>query len=68
MMSPDDFVLRDVRKSAAPHLGCQVPEVTAYIGPWAGSEGNVTAFCRGVEIHYYLRCITNHQCKATIAD
>jgi hypothetical protein len=68
MAAPDEFVMRDVRKAAAPRLGCQVPEVGAEVGPWAGSEGNVTAYCRGYQIHYYLRCITNHQCKATITD
>lgn len=66
--APDMFVLRDVRKDAAPHLNCQVPNVSASVGPWAGSEGNVTAYGCGFQITYYLRCITSHQCKMTISE
>jgi hypothetical protein len=66
--APDLFVLRDVRKDAAPRLGCQVPNVSASVGPWMGSEGNVTAYGCGFRITYYLRCITSHQCKMTVFD
>jgi hypothetical protein len=65
-VAPDEFVLRDVRKDAARHLGCQVPMVSVRMGPWAGSEGNVIAFGCGYEITYYLRCLTNHQCSFTM--
>ena len=66
--APDDFVLRDVRKDAARYLRCQVPSILVVIGPWAGSEGNATAYGCGSEIHYYLRCITNHQCSMRVTD
>jgi hypothetical protein len=65
---PDDFVLRDVRKDAAHHLDCQVPDVGVAMGPWAGSEGNVTAYGCGFQVTYYLRCLTNHQCSVSLAD
>lgn len=65
---PDDFVLRDVRKDAARYLACQVPDVGVAVGPWAGSEGNVTAYGCGYQINYYLRCITNHQCSLRVID
>jgi hypothetical protein len=66
--APNDFVLRDVRKDAARHLACEVPNVTAVVGPWAGAEGNVTAYGCGYEINYYLRCITSHQCSLRVTD
>jgi hypothetical protein len=67
--APDSFVLRDVRKDAAHHLGgCRVPSISALVGPWSGSEGNVTAYGCGFRITYYLRCITRHQCKMTIFE
>ena len=65
---PDDFVLRDVRKDAAHQLDCQVPDVGVAMGPWAGSEGNVTAYGCGFQVTYYLRCLTNHQCSVSLAD
>ncbi len=65
-VTPDDFVMRDVRKDAARHLRCQVPMVRARIGSWAGSEGNVVAFGCGFQLNYYLRCRTNHMCSFTI--
>jgi hypothetical protein len=65
---PDDFVLRDVRKNAAPYLNCQVPDVQVALGPWAGSSGNVIAYGCGYEINYYLRCIADHQCSMTVAN
>jgi hypothetical protein len=65
---PDDFVMRDVRKDAARRMDCQVPNVDAELGPWAGQEGNVTAFGCGYRLTYYLRCITNHQCSMTISE
>ncbi|HEU4730823.1 MAG TPA: hypothetical protein VFT22_23170 [Kofleriaceae bacterium] len=68
VVAPDDFVLRDVRKDAARYLACQVPDVQATLGPWAGSEGNVIAFGCGHQITYYLRCITSHQCSKTVSD
>jgi len=67
-VAPDDFVLRDVRKDAARYLACQVPDIRVSIGPWAGSEGNVTAYGCGYEISYYLRCMTNHMCSLTVFD
>lgn len=68
MSYPDEFVVRDVRKDAASRTGCQVPNVTAEVGPWSGSEGNVTAYCEGYRIGYYLRCLTNHQCTIRRVD
>jgi len=38
------------------------------MGPWAGSEGNVTAYGCGYQVNYYLRCITNHQCSLRVTD
>lgn len=67
-VAPDDFVLRDVRKDAARYLACQVPNVRVAMGPWAGSEGNVTAYGCGYQVHYYLRCMTNHQCSLSLTD
>lgn len=66
--APDEFVLRDVRKDAARYLNCQVPNINATVGPWAGSEGNVTAYGCGYQVTYYLRCITNHQCSLRVLD
>lgn len=67
-VGPDEFVLRDVRKDAARHFKCQVPDVVAEVGPWAGSEGNVTAYGCGLRLTYYLRCLTNHQCSMSISE
>jgi hypothetical protein len=65
---PDEFVLRDVRKDAAPRMACQVPNVMAQVSSWAGSEGNVDAYGCGYELHYYLRCLTSHQCSISLTD
>ncbi|MBC8071550.1 MAG: hypothetical protein IAG13_24705 [Deltaproteobacteria bacterium] len=65
---PNDFVMRDVRKDAARRLDCQVPDVGAIVGSWAGAEGNVTAYGCGNEINYYLRCVTSHQCTISATD
>lgn len=67
-VAPDDFVLRDVRKAAAPLLNCQAPMIEVHMGPWAGSEGNVIAAGCGYQITYYLRCQTNHQCTMNRMD
>jgi hypothetical protein len=67
-VAPDDFVLRDVRKDAAGYLSCQVPNIHVAMGPWAGSEGNVTAYGCGYRVNYYLSCITNHQCSLSVTD
>lgn len=67
-VAPDDFVLRDVRKDAARYLNCQVPDIRVAMGPWAGSEGTVTAYGCGFQVNYYLRCMTNHQCSSRVTD
>lgn len=67
-VGPDEFVMRDVRKDAAHRLGCQVPMVDTRMGAWSGSEGNVIAYGCGDQLHYYLRCLTNHQCSVSLAD
>jgi hypothetical protein len=67
-VAPDEFALRDVRKDAARQLGCQVPNVSVSIGAWAGSEGNVIAFGCGYQVTYYVRCLTNHQCRQSVTD
>ena len=67
-MAPDEFVLRDLRREAAPMLGCQVPMVEVHMGAWAGSEGNVVVAGCGYQVTYYLRCLTNHQCSWNITD
>lgn len=67
-IAPDDFVLRDVRKDAAQYLNCQVPNIRVAMGPWAGSEGTVTAYGCGLQVNYYLRCIANHQCSLRVTD
>jgi hypothetical protein len=67
-VGPDDFVLRDVRKDAARRLRCQAPMVDIQMGPWAGSEGNVTAVGCGYHLTYYLRCQTSHQCSISVSD
>lgn len=67
-VAPDEFVLRDVRRDAAQRLGCQAPAVELEMGPWSGSEGNVTAYGCGYRLTYYLRCQTNHQCSVSISD
>jgi hypothetical protein len=66
--APDDFVLRDVRKDAARYLSCQALNIRLEMGPWAGSEGNVTALGCGFQVNYYLRCLTNHQCSFRVTD
>ena len=68
VLAPDDFVMRDVRKDAAQSLGCQVPMVLVRMGPWAGSQGNVTAFGCGYQITYYVACQTSHQCEFHVAE
>ena len=65
---PDEFVIRDLRRAAAPVLGCQAPNIVVALDAWAGSEGNVVASGCGYRVNYYLRCITNHQCSHTLAD
>lgn len=65
---PDEFVIRDLRRVAAPVLGCQAPNILVALDAWAGSEGNVVASGCGYRVNYYLRCITNHQCSQTLAD
>jgi hypothetical protein len=65
---PDDFVLRDVRKAAAPRLRCQVGMVDVAMGPWAGSSGNLIAHGCGYQITYYIACKTNHICDFSIAE
>ena len=67
-IAPDDFVLRDVRKDAARHLDCQVPDISVELAEWAGSAGSVTAFGCGYRLNYYLRCVTNHQCSVSATD
>jgi hypothetical protein len=67
-MYPDEFVLRDLRRDAAPLLRCQSPNIQVALDAWAGSEGNVVAAGCGYQVNYYLRCITNHQCSKTLAD
>lgn len=67
-VAPDEFVLRDVRRDAARLLGCQAPAVQLEMGPWSGSEGNVSAFGCGYEVTYYLRCQTSHQCSKSRGD
>jgi hypothetical protein len=66
--TPDEFVLRDVRRDAAHRLGCQAPAVQLELGPWSGSEGNVIAYGCGYQVTYYLRCQTNHQCLSSVSD
>jgi hypothetical protein len=68
ILEPDEFVLRDVRKDAAPYLNCQVPMVTVQLEPWAGSQGNVTAIGCGLHITYYVVCQTSHECTFRITD
>ena len=67
-VAPDYFVMRDVRKNAALHINCQVPDIGVRMGPWAGSEGNVTAFGCGYQVNYYLRCVTSHHCSISPTD
>jgi hypothetical protein len=67
-LAPDQFVLRDIRKDAARHLNCQVPNVGVEQGPWAGSEGNVVAMGCGYQLTYYVRCQTNHLCRFDVSD
>jgi len=67
-MYPDEFVLRDLRRDAAPLLRCQSPNIQVALDAWAGSEGNVVAAGCGYQVNFYLRCITNHQCSKTLAD
>ena len=66
-VAPDDFVLRDVRKDAARHFRCQVPNVQVELDAWAGSEGNVIAYGCGLQLGYYLRCMTSHQCSISVS-
>jgi hypothetical protein len=63
--APDEFVLRNIRTEAAPHLRCQAPLIDVHISSWSGSEGNVVAAGCGYRITYYLRCLTNHQCSSS---
>lgn len=65
---PNEFVMRDVRKDAAPHLNCQVPDVAVEFDRWAGSSGDVTAYGCGFRVTYYMRCNTNNQCKFTLTE
>lgn len=65
---PDEFFLREVRTDAAHLLRCQAPMVLVRKTTWAGSEGNVVAMGCGYEIHYYIRCLTNHQCSILSRD
>ncbi len=65
---PDEFVMRDVRRTAAPLLRCQSPNIQVALDAWAGSEGNVVAAGCGYQVNYYLRCLTNHQCSKSLAD
>jgi hypothetical protein len=62
---PDEFVLRDLRKSAALRLNCQVPRVQARLSGWVGSQGNVIAFGCGYQMTYWVVCLANHQCSFT---
>src|SRR5690242_2377391 len=36
-VSPDEFVLRDLRREAAQQLACQSPMVDVHMAAWAGS-------------------------------
>jgi hypothetical protein len=67
-VAPDEFMLRDLRRDAGRRLNCQSPSVELEMGPWSGSEGNVTAYACGLRINYYLRCQTAHQCSMTVTD
>jgi hypothetical protein len=67
-VAPDEFVLRDVRHDAAKRLGCQAPMIDVQLGPWAGSEGNVSAVGCGYHVTYYLRCQTSHLCSISRSD
>ena len=67
-MFPDEFVLRDVRKDASHYLNCQVPMIAVQAGPWAGSQGNLTAYGCGFRITYYMACQTNHLCQFSVAE
>lgn len=65
---PDDFVLRDIRKAAAPRLNCQVGMIDVAMGPWAGSSGDIIARGCGYQITYYVACRTSHMCDLSVAD
>lgn len=65
---PDNFVLRDIRRDAAPYLHCQVPMISVELGPWAGPEGNIIAVGCGVQLTYYVRCQTRHLCRFTVSQ
>lgn len=62
---PDEFVLRDLRKSAAQRLNCQVPRVQARLSGWVGSQGNVIVYGCGYQMTYYVTCLASHQCSFT---
>jgi hypothetical protein len=67
-VAPSEIALRDLRKDAARHLGCQTPDVGVQVESWAGSQGNVIAFGCGYQITYYVTCASSAFCKFTITN
>jgi hypothetical protein len=65
-VAPSEFVLRDLRKDAAIHLHCQVPNVQVRMGPWAGAAGNVIAYGCGYQVQYYMNCQSSQFCSRTL--